>query len=280
MSKPRAQKAAGLAAALQTARAEDDCEEEAQRCPARPGKRRSSSEAVALAKKQKLEATAVVKEQAKAVRAALADEARQQKAQAKVQAKAQATAAAAAAKESATRERLLAKLVKGAVAALLRRVRVDANARARAFEVWRARLELWLPARARAPVRCAGRRLDAQAQADGQGRAPAARGGAHCAKADREAPACGGAGGRACSAGPEGEARHGHTEARNADHGARARGESGARSFIFERDVCSAAGRRGGFSRFPHATDRARPTPHRTGGDTRPSAVRPADRAQ
>ena len=139
----------------------------------------------------------------------------------------QADSRRSAAKESATRERLLAKLVKGAVAALLRRVRVDANARARAFEVWRARLELWLPARARAPVRCAGRRLDAQAQADGQGRAPAARGGAHCAKADREAPACGGAGGRACGAGPEGEARHGHTEAQCGPRGESARRERG-----------------------------------------------------
>ncbi len=57
MSKPRAQKAAGLAAALQTARADVGCEEEAQQCPARPGKRRSSSEAVALAKKQKQRAS-------------------------------------------------------------------------------------------------------------------------------------------------------------------------------------------------------------------------------
>jgi hypothetical protein len=58
VSKPRAQKAAGLAAALQTARAEEDgCGEEAPRCPARPGKRRSSSEAVALAKKQKQRAS-------------------------------------------------------------------------------------------------------------------------------------------------------------------------------------------------------------------------------
>jgi hypothetical protein len=57
VSKPRAQKAAGLAAALQTARADVGCEEEAQQCPARPGKRRSSSEAVALAKKQKQRAS-------------------------------------------------------------------------------------------------------------------------------------------------------------------------------------------------------------------------------
>ena len=41
-----------------------------------------------------------------------------------------------------------------------------------------------------------GRRLDAQAQADGQGRAPAARGGAHCTQANRKAPARGGGGGR------------------------------------------------------------------------------------
>ena len=53
----------------------------------------------------------------------------------KAQAKAQAKAAAAAATDSAARERLVAKLVKGAVAAVLRRVRVDAKARARAFEV-------------------------------------------------------------------------------------------------------------------------------------------------
>ena len=45
VSKPWAQKAAGLAAALQTARADVGCEEEAQQCPARPGKRRSSSAA-------------------------------------------------------------------------------------------------------------------------------------------------------------------------------------------------------------------------------------------
>ena len=266
-----------MAAALQTARAEDDCEEEAQRCPARPGKRRSSSEAVALAKKQKLEATAVVKEQAKAVRAALADEARQQKAQAKVQAKAQATAAAAAAKESATRERLLAKLVKGAVAALLRRVRVDANARARAFEV---ACKAAVAARARAP-RCAAPvadwmlKLKPMAKDERRQRAVAPIARKPIAKRPRAAAP---ADGRAA---PDRRARRGTaTRKRNADHGARARGESGARSFIFERDVCSAAGRRGGFSRFPHATDRARPTPHRTGGDTRPSAVRPADRAQ
>ena len=136
VSRPRAQKAAGLAAALQTARAEEDgCEEEAPRCPARPGKRRSSSGAVALAKKQMLETMAATKEQAQAVRAALADEARQQKAQARTQAKAQAKAAATAAKEAATRERLVAKLVKGAVAAVLRRVRADAKAHAKAFEV-------------------------------------------------------------------------------------------------------------------------------------------------
>jgi hypothetical protein len=133
VSLPRTQKAAGLAAALQAARAEEDGSE-AQRCPALPGKRRSSSEAVALAKKQRPEgpeAMALTKEQAQAVRAALADEARQQKAQAKAHAKAAATAA----KEAATRERLVAKLVKGAVAAVLRRVRADAKAHAKAFEV-------------------------------------------------------------------------------------------------------------------------------------------------
>lgn len=41
-----------------------------------------------------------------------------------------------------------------------------------------------------------GRRLNAQAQADVHGRAPPARGGAHRAQTDREAPARGGGGGR------------------------------------------------------------------------------------
>ena len=231
-------------------------------------KRRSSSGAVALAKKQMLETMAATKEQAQAVRAALADEARQQKAQAKAQAK----AAAAAAKEAATRERLLAKLVKGAVAALLRRVRVDANARARAFEV---ACKAAVAARARAP-RCAAPvadwmlKLKPMAKDERRQRAVAPIARKPIAKRPRAAAP---ADGRAA---PDRRARRGTaTRKRNADHGARARGESGARSSIFERDVCTVA-RRGQTRRFFEVSARDGPrTPDAAPHGRRHAAVRP-----